>query len=630
MKYSIFSNLHTRLFFLVLIITIPSVVLSLGAGLEQRLQSGNAVKEEALRMTRMINAYHGQWIDRSHQIVYALTTISAVKEHDTETCNRILTRLINQYPSYTDFAAALPDGTLFCGSTPEIVNEKNVNVSDRDWFNRSIETRGFVLSDIVISRLSGRQTLTFASPVYDDDDQNELLAVVVAGLDVEVLINFAASAELPTDSIITLIDSNGHILARYPEEIVPNNTEVINTPLISAILSEKSTGTTELVDMDGISRLYAFAPMESGLPGEQMYVTVGIPSTVAFGKADSSMIRNGVILIFLTLLAFGAAIVIGNFFILKPIEIVSKGTKHLTAGELSTRITTNQGVKEFDQLSQSFNEMAESLYKNTTELNLAQQQFRELVEQVPSVIYTYDFEQNKVKYISPRIEELIGIASETFQTQPNMWQQFIHPDDREKVAQTLLQGFQTAQSMTIEYRMLHTDGHVVWVSNQAAVIYNETHNTAGLLQGTLSDITQRKEAEEIVKSQSEMMRELSTPLLQIDDRVMLMPLVGAMDSQRMHQMMYTLLKGVEENRVKTVILDVTGVAVIDSQVANAMIQTEQAIRLLGARVILTGIRPEVAQALVGLGIDLGTLESHSTLQTGIAYTLHQGHKHIKR
>jgi rsbT co-antagonist protein RsbR len=100
-----------------------------------------------------------------------------------------------------------------------------------------------------------------------------------------------------------------------------------------------------------------------------------------------------------------------------------------------------------------------------------------------------------------------------------------------------------------------------------------------------------------------------------------MPLVGAVDSRRVQQMMDALLSGVAESRASIVILDITGVSVVDTQVANAFIRASMAVKLLGARVVLTGIRPEVAQTLVGLGVDLSTIITRSTLRDGITYAL---------
>jgi anti-anti-sigma regulatory factor len=127
--------------------------------------------------------------------------------------------------------------------------------------------------------------------------------------------------------------------------------------------------------------------------------------------------------------------------------------------------------------------------------------------------------------------------------------------------------------------------------------------------------------EEIIRSQEAALRELSTPLIPIADEVVVMPLVGSLDSRRAQQVIETLLVGVAELRAQVAIVDITGVPVVDTQVANALVQAAQSVRLLGAEVVLTGIRPEVAQTLVGLGTDLQTIITRATLQSGIAFAL---------
>jgi len=133
-----------------------------------------------------------------------------------------------------------------------------------------------------------------------------------------------------------------------------------------------------------------------------------------------------------------------------------------------------------------------------------------------------------------------------------------------------------------------------------------------------------RESEARLRAQEAALRELSTPLIPVSDDVVVMPLIGAIDSRRAQQVLETLLHGLANRRATTAILDITGVLVVDTQVANALLQAAQAVRLLGARVILTGVRPEVAQTLVGLGVDLRGIITRSTLQSGIADALGQG------
>lgn len=147
-----------------------------------------------------------------------------------------------------------------------------------------------------------------------------------------------------------------------------------------------------------------------------------------------------------------------------------------------------------------------------------------------------------------------------------------------------------------------------------------------LLVQNMTERKQRLEDEqrrqnELIEQQAATLAELSTPLLAISESTVVMPLIGAIDTRRVQHIMDTLLSGVAEKRARTVILDITGVSVVDTQVANALIQSAQAVKLLGAEAVLTGIRPEVAQTLVQLGVSLQGVVTRGTLQDGIAYAL---------
>lgn len=149
--------------------------------------------------------------------------------------------------------------------------------------------------------------------------------------------------------------------------------------------------------------------------------------------------------------------------------------------------------------------------------------------------------------------------------------------------------------------------------------------------GIALDVSARKHAEtiqrqtliqeEIIRAQELTLAELTTPLLSISEQAVVMPLIGAIDSHRAQEVIVTLLEGVSLHRAQVAILDITGVAIVDTQVANALVQAAQAVQLLGAQVIITGIRPEIAQTLVNLGVNLRNIMTLSSLRSGIAYAL---------
>jgi rsbT co-antagonist protein RsbR len=125
----------------------------------------------------------------------------------------------------------------------------------------------------------------------------------------------------------------------------------------------------------------------------------------------------------------------------------------------------------------------------------------------------------------------------------------------------------------------------------------------------------------IVQAQQARLAELSTPIIPIADRVMVMPLIGTLDEERAQQLMETALRGAQANRAAVVIVDLTGVREVNSTVARSLATTTSALRLLGTAMVLTGVRSEVAHTLIRLNIDLGSVVTRSTLQSGVAYAL---------
>jgi len=123
--------------------------------------------------------------------------------------------------------------------------------------------------------------------------------------------------------------------------------------------------------------------------------------------------------------------------------------------------------------------------------------------------------------------------------------------------------------------------------------------------------------EQTIRQQQDAIRELSTPTLQVRDQLLILPIIGLLDTQRAKQLTDSLLRAIRTHRARVVVMDITGVATVDSKVANHLIQTVEAAALMGASVIVTGVSAEVAQSLVTLGINLGRITTLGDLQGGL-------------
>jgi rsbT co-antagonist protein RsbR len=125
--------------------------------------------------------------------------------------------------------------------------------------------------------------------------------------------------------------------------------------------------------------------------------------------------------------------------------------------------------------------------------------------------------------------------------------------------------------------------------------------------------------EQVIRRQAEQLRELSTPIMPVYTGVLVLPLVGDIDTRRATQVIEALLEGISRQQADVVIVDITGVPMVDTQVANYLVLAARAAQLLGSRVVLVGISPEIAQTIVQLGVDLSHVATRANLQAGVEY-----------
>lgn len=250
------------------------------------------------------------------------------------------------------------------------------------------------MSDYQVGRLTGKPVLSFGYPILDD--RGEVQAVVAGAFDLSWFNRLVAEVQLPPGTTFTIIDRQGTILARHPHPEQWVGRLLPETPLIQKILTQ-GEGTAEVVGVDGIPRLYAFKPMfvldhigEPGSPSEAVraYVSVGIPSEVAFAELNQASLRHLLGLGLVGLLALAAAWFGSNIFILRQVNTLVKATKRLSAGDLKTRIGLLPGSNELGQLARAFDEMAEALHRREVENQQAQDQILHQAAQAEALVST--------------------------------------------------------------------------------------------------------------------------------------------------------------------------------------------------------------------------------------------------
>jgi signal transduction histidine kinase len=350
------ASLRTRLLLLVLLAVIPALGLALYTNLEERQLRKAQVQEQAMRLARLVSADHERLIGDARRLLVNLARLPAVRDRNPAACNVLFADLLTRHSSYVNLGVADADGNVFCSALPMT---GPVYVGDRIYFRRALETRDFAIGEYQVGRISGKATLNFGYPVLDD--AGNVRAVVIAPLDLAWLSELANQAGLPPGSMLTVIDRNGTILSRYPDEGKWIGKLMPEPLVLNAILTQKGNGTIDAPGMDGIPRLFSFAPFGGAAQSANAYVSVGIPAAVAFAGVNQILARNIAALGLVAGLALAAAWVGGNLFIVRQIQTLVGATKRVAAGELGVRTGLPPGQGELSQLAGAFDQMAASL-----------------------------------------------------------------------------------------------------------------------------------------------------------------------------------------------------------------------------------------------------------------------------
>jgi PAS domain S-box-containing protein len=222
----------------------------------------------------------------------------------------------------------------------------------------------------------------------------------------------------------------------------------------------------------------------------------------------------------------------------------------------------------------------------------------------------------RVRTWSPAAERLKGYKPDEIIGQH--FSKFYPPEDIEKgkTERELKVAAETGRFEDEGWRV-RKDGTRFW----ANVILTALRDSQGRLRGfgkVTRDLSERKRAEEQVQKQAQEILEMATvPVVQVWENILLVPLIGTLDSQRTEQLMERLLQKITDTGSQISCVDITGVPTIDTQTAQHLVETIHAVRLLGAEVILTGVRPSIAQTLVHLGINLANVTTCSSLKAGL-------------
>ncbi|WP_437606904.1 PAS domain-containing protein [Sorangium sp. So ce834] len=268
-------------------------------------------------------------------------------------------------------------------------------------------------------------------------------------------------------------------------------------------------------------------------------------------------------------------------------------------------------------------------------LRRSEARYRLFAEGTNEGIWFWNIREDTTEW-SDRMLEMMGVGREAWGGTFMSFFERLHPDDRGRMQAALKAHLEERRPFAIEYRLLHEDGEYRDMFTRGMAEWDE-RGVPFQMAGGATDVTEQKrhqamlkERLEIIERQQEAIRALSTPIIEVWKGVLTMPVLGVLDEQRSQQMMEVLLEAVARTRCRHAIIDLTGVSALDAATADHVLRLIDAVAMLGAQGIVVGIRPEVAQTVVSLGLDLSNIKTLSNLREALLFAMQSSGVSVRR
>jgi signal transduction histidine kinase/CheY-like chemotaxis protein len=364
----ILKGLRARLLLLLGLAVLPAVVLLIAGRINERRAAEREMRAQALNLARLTAQAHGQRIEVARQLLVALARHPDMTDPNAATCNAFVRALRNDYVDiYATIGRADMTGLVDCIALDGA--GANMSIADREYFQRTKETGGFVTGDFMHGKVRRLPTLAFAYPLRDAKN-GAITHVMFANVDLTVLSRELEAETRMEGTTLSLLDRNGALIARSADAdryfgVTPSNEQL-------KLMKEQGDVVTSFYGPDGVHRLFAISAIRDSADNIVAFATAGLPESSVAALIDpgirSEWVTLAVLAVGLLIVAWGGS----ELLIRRPVRKLMTATTQLSAGDLSARTAPVGGVHELEVLAAAFNRMAGDLQERDVHLREGQ------------------------------------------------------------------------------------------------------------------------------------------------------------------------------------------------------------------------------------------------------------------
>ena len=350
-------QLRRRLLLMITVAVVPIVAAVLYQAKLHRDVQIMEVHEAAWRLTNVIAQRQSQLVESVKQLLSLLAQLPEIGKGNSTACGELLRGLLAKKQAYLDVGVVDAAGTAGCRARD---SASAIDLAHNPLLRRIVETKNFVIGDYQVLGNWQRRALIFGSPILDDS--GEVRDIVFAALDVKWIDQLAAETNLPAGMTLTILDRNGTVLTRVPDQEEWAGKHMPDAPLLE-LAQLRTHPTKEINGLDGVTRLYAFNTVGAGRERGQLHVIVGVSRTVAYHEADRALLWSLIWIAVLTAIASGIAWFVGSKAVLDYVK--KRADTEDARGRLAAIVDSSEdGIigMGLDGVITTWNDGAEQMY----------------------------------------------------------------------------------------------------------------------------------------------------------------------------------------------------------------------------------------------------------------------------
>lgn len=392
MRFPVYSSLRTRLILLIVIGMMPLYgVMAYHLWAEKNEVMALAM-EDGLRLTRSIAAEQEQSLHEARNLLYVLASLPEIRDGKRDDCHARLKAIHEQMTGYLNMGVTDERGRLLCAAQGE-----GQDFSDRDWYRAAVQSQHFVVGRLVIGRIRGQPVIPAAYPILDG--AGKLHRIVWVALDVTWLDQTLNLSNRGYDTAVSLLDNQGVVVARQPPSPAMLGRPHQAAWLVESIKAGKTDGAGEVRTLEGEVRMITFARLGGSGEGG-LYVSASASKQRVLDGVNTHF-RNSLLFVSLfTVLTLAAAWFLTQVVVVRPLSILARAAKRVSAGDLSVRTELGAGHGELSELAYAFDEMTASLEQSFLRI-------QSIMEVTPEAIIMSDAD-GRIVLANAHTEKLFG------------------------------------------------------------------------------------------------------------------------------------------------------------------------------------------------------------------------------